>query len=568
MSKPALHQPNPPVDSQATGYQVDLSCVPDCELLQIYVHTGDHAAITELICRYAPMVATVCRSTVADHQAAEDSFQVTFSILLQSAHKIRSSTSVGAWLHGVAYRSACRMRKKMTLNRQRRSSDNMLDQEPAEVDSDPMHLLARQIELEALSEEVQQLPDRLRTVVVEHYLLGKSAPMISAALDVAVTTIEGRLRRGRQVLRRRLAARGMSMSVLFVGSNYMQQTVAGCDAARLTHTFVDSFVVANSSDPFVSRHRDFENLNNQEIFKITSLVSEEFRMLTSMTTWKVACAAGIGCVIGGTAIGWAAISGIGQGDAARYDADGAAQEARSLIADVPTENEPAPFLAQAAPRSTEVVYTEDVLAPKAAQNWERPTGEGADVPSWAQPSERSAQVFYEKASKLLDQKVDASFPSQPLNTVLTVLADSIDIPIWINAAELDAFGVEADTPVNLDLPDQVSVRSALRMMLSPLELTYIARNDVLEITSINDADRDPLNRQYDLAYLLPSAANVDALQSALTQSVQPDSWMVNGGSSNMCQVGSLMIVSAPQTTHEKIEEFLSDIASARSKNLR
>lgn len=565
MSKPALHQPDDTTEPLARAFQVDLSRVPDCELLQVYVHSGDQAAITELISRYAPMVAAVCRSTVADHQAAEDAFQVTFSVLLQSAHKIRSSTSVGAWLHGVAYRSACRVRKKMTRDGQQPSRSDINQNEPFDTGCDPVHLLARQIELETLSEEVQHLPDRLRTVVVEHYLLGKSAPSISAALDVAVTTIEGRLRRGRQVLRRRLAARGVSMSVLVAGSNYMQRAVAGCDATRLTDSFIRSFVVANSGEPSDLRHREIERLNKSEISEITSLVSEEFTMLTSMTTWKVACAAGIGCVVGGTAIGWAAIAGIGQADAG----GDAAQPVSSLIADVSTENELAPFLAQTAPGSTETVDVQDMFATKVPQEWERPSGEGATVPHWAQPSERSVQVFYAKASKALDQQVDASFPGQqPLTAVATVLADAVNLPIWINATELNAFGVDPDVPINLDLPHQVSLRSALRMMLKPMELTYIVRNEVLEITSIDDADSDPLTRQYDLAYLLASAANVDALQSALTQSLVPDSWVVNGGSSNISQVGSLMIVSAPHTTHEKIEEFLSGIASAKSNNLR
>ncbi len=113
-------------------------------------------------------------------------------------------------------------------------------------------------------------------------------------------------------------------------------------------------------------------------------------------------------------------------------------------------------------------------------------------------SSNSEQKIY----SALKQKVDASFPGQPLQTVVTTLADQLSIPIWINSTELEAFGVDVDTPVTLDLPEQVSLRSALRIMLKPLELTYIIRNEVLEITSIDDADSDPINKVYPVGDLV------------------------------------------------------------------
>ncbi|GAB5401821.1 MAG: hypothetical protein Aurels2KO_00520 [Aureliella sp.] len=68
MSKATISAPLTATDAKC------LSDAPDSELLQIYAKTGNNAAAEVLIHRYAPIVATVCKSTVSDHQSAEDAF--------------------------------------------------------------------------------------------------------------------------------------------------------------------------------------------------------------------------------------------------------------------------------------------------------------------------------------------------------------------------------------------------------------------------------------------------------------------------------------------------------------
>ena len=66
----------------------------DAELLTLFVESGSRTAIESLIQRYAGMVASVCRCTVADPTSAEDAFQATFLVLLKSAKKIQNRRSV------------------------------------------------------------------------------------------------------------------------------------------------------------------------------------------------------------------------------------------------------------------------------------------------------------------------------------------------------------------------------------------------------------------------------------------------------------------------------------------
>ncbi|MCA9132737.1 MAG: hypothetical protein KDA45_06270, partial [Planctomycetales bacterium] len=77
----------------------------------------------------------------------------------------------------------------------------------------------------------------------------------------------------------------------------------------------------------------------------------------------------------------------------------------------------------------------------------------------------------------LKQETSPDYNATPLRQVMTGLADDLNIPIWINQPELDLLGVDPDSPITLTLPP-VSLRSALRLMLEPLEMTYIIRNEV------------------------------------------------------------------------------------------
>ena len=90
----------------------------DADLLQRF-GDGDEAAFSELLHRHGPMVWATCRQTLPCQADAEDAFQATFLALVKSSKSIRSTQSIGAWLHGVAVRIVTQLKRSAVRRRQR-----------------------------------------------------------------------------------------------------------------------------------------------------------------------------------------------------------------------------------------------------------------------------------------------------------------------------------------------------------------------------------------------------------------------------------------------------------------
>ncbi len=79
---------------------------------------ADEAAFAAMVARHGPMVLGVCRQLLGDHHHAEDAFQATFLVLARQARSIRDPDVLGAWLYGVALRTARKARGRLARRRQ------------------------------------------------------------------------------------------------------------------------------------------------------------------------------------------------------------------------------------------------------------------------------------------------------------------------------------------------------------------------------------------------------------------------------------------------------------------
>jgi RNA polymerase sigma factor (sigma-70 family) len=190
--------------------------VTDAQLLDWFISQKDEcaeAAFEELMVRHGPMVYGVCRSALQDSHDAQDAFQAVFLVLANRARFIRRKESVGGWLFGVAQRVAARARSRAARGR-------ALDRLASARTSESYLASEHDPDWDVLHEEVDRLPERLRTPLVLCYLEGLTYERAAQRLALSDGTLRGRLSQARNRLRQRLTERGVAMpaGVMAAGS--------------------------------------------------------------------------------------------------------------------------------------------------------------------------------------------------------------------------------------------------------------------------------------------------------------------------------------------------------------
>ncbi len=175
------------------------------ELLRRYLERGDEDAFAAIVARHGPMVLGACRRVLADPADADDAFQVTFLTLARKAASLGESDAIGPWLYGVALRVALRARAEAA---RRRSVERQTS--PAAQASGDLDRAERREAGSAVAEEVAALPLRYRAPVMLCYLEGLTHEDAARQLGWPIGTVKGRLARARDLLRGRLARRGLA----------------------------------------------------------------------------------------------------------------------------------------------------------------------------------------------------------------------------------------------------------------------------------------------------------------------------------------------------------------------
>lgn len=204
----------------------------DGQLLERFVGRRDEAAFETLVRRHGPMVQRVCRRVLNDAHAAEDAFQATFLVLARKAQAIRNRSSVGGWLYEVAYHLAVRARADAARRvRRERQAPNMPYTETVSAEE------GREV-YAVLDEELHRLPEKYRSPLVLCYLEGKSNIQAARELGWPTGSISSRLERARELLRDRLAGRGIALSTGGVAALLMENAATGAVAAGLVENTV------------------------------------------------------------------------------------------------------------------------------------------------------------------------------------------------------------------------------------------------------------------------------------------------------------------------------------------
>jgi RNA polymerase sigma factor (sigma-70 family) len=180
----------------------------DAQLLERFCARREEAAFADLVRRHGSMVLNVCRGVLRHEQDAEDAFQATFLVLARKAASIRRPEALAGFLYEVAHRVA----RRALADAIRRRAREREAVPPAPADP-TLDMTLREFQ-GVLHEELRHLPDRYRLPLVLCYLEGRSQEEAAGQLGWSRGAFRGRLDRGRERLRRRLAARGVALSAL------------------------------------------------------------------------------------------------------------------------------------------------------------------------------------------------------------------------------------------------------------------------------------------------------------------------------------------------------------------
>jgi len=136
---------------------------------------------------------------------------------------------------------------------------------------------------------------------------------------------------------------------------------------------------------------------------------------------------------------------------------------------------------------------------------------------WQQITERSRRLLEQRRGQRTEQDiqieqklrtpVSLDFKNEPLSSVLDYLAQLADVNLYLDPQGLAQEAVTSDTPVTIQLRQEIMLKSALNLILEPLRLDYVIKDEVLKITSEQRREGEVITVTYPVADLVMPIPN-------------------------------------------------------------
>jgi hypothetical protein len=131
----------------------------------------------------------------------------------------------------------------------------------------------------------------------------------------------------------------------------------------------------------------------------------------------------------------------------------------------------------------------------------------------------------------LDSAIPAQFKDSPLDAVLDYIMAYTGLVIVVDKRALEEVGASYSSPITANLKG-ATVRTVLRKILSELGLTYVIKDEVIQVVTALQAKSMLVTKVYYIGDLLrpwflveDAARLIDLIQ----RTIEPASWQVNGG---------------------------------------
>lgn len=138
-----------------------------------------------------------------------------------------------------------------------------------------------------------------------------------------------------------------------------------------------------------------------------------------------------------------------------------------------------------------------------AENWEEITaGRTGSDERLRQRSEAEMEI-----ERRLETPVLLEFNGEPLASVVDYLSKLAEVNVYLDPQGLQQEAVTTDMPVSITLSREVTLKSALKLILEPLHLSYVIEDEVLKITSEQMRSGDTYIKTYNVADLVVPIPN-------------------------------------------------------------
>ena len=148
--------------------------------------------------------------------------------------------------------------------------------------------------------------------------------------------------------------------------------------------------------------------------------------------------------------------------------------------------------------------------------------------------------------KSLDTAFPANFADRPFEEALQELSNVIDQPIFIDKKSLEDAGLDLSRKVTFK--GNVTARTALRALLQANQLTFIVKEEMIQVVTLERAEKELTTRSYYLGDLVQgvgpfgnavvwgpnmsyqqTVTNSETIVKSITDSIDPRSWKQAGG---------------------------------------
>ena len=160
------------------------------------------------IAEYGKDIYSFCRQLTYSRPEADDLYQDTFLTAVELREKINCSQNPKSYLLSIALRIWKNKRRKSAWRKRIADVQPILEERDADMresaEPSPEERFARRERNTLIRNAVNQLPERLRVVVLLFYMENLSTAQIAAAMHLPPGTVLSRLHRARKMLKKEL----------------------------------------------------------------------------------------------------------------------------------------------------------------------------------------------------------------------------------------------------------------------------------------------------------------------------------------------------------------------------